>query len=235
MKALYLAVVLLLASPVAVNANYYGPDLSSMMMTSFTYVNTANELTKDVYIKNKAKSNKKSSTKSTQAKSSTPKTTTANTNINPSQADVRRVANRLAKSWPSEHQAQMSQAFVSLYDTMRKDRHISKKLEGAIGHFATASYMAYSGNYVEDNIVSAVAKQYEEYVKENPNAFSGLSAEDKNDAYIEMIMLSAQLAFVTLNDPNNAGLKQAGERNLRQLFGVNPNRIKVSTSGISIQ
>lgn len=87
----------------------------------------------------------------------------------------------------------------------------------------------------------AVLKQFDPHIRQSPEGLHAIAAQDRKDAYVQMIMLGMQLMASTMQS-QQAGvdpaplqrLKAAGRRNLEGNLKVPASRVSIGPGGMRL-
>ena len=223
-------VFLLLALPTLAAAQMVmGPPLQMMMTSGYVYSSAAASLSQDVLREDRDR----------RAAVRNRTTAPVSLDVTVSGAAVRRVARELAEAFPSAYRsdaATMYEALFKLYE-----ENYPNTIAGALATLAAGSYGAYHNEVVPDAHSLAVLRQFETAIRDDPRALQALTAEERRESYVQMIMLGMQLMAATINGQNGsdaeqrASLRAAGQRNLEEVFKVPAGQIRLGRDGLALR
>ena len=218
--------ILLLALPTLVSAEIVmGPPLSMMMTSGYVYSSAAATLSQDVL------------REECDGKAREPARKPPAVEVSVSSRDVQRMARELAQAFPAEHRDDAAKMYGVLFKAY--EDHYPHTLSGAMTAMLIGSYAAYNNVEVPDEHSLAVMRQFDAAIRDNPEALQTIADKDRKDAYMQMVMLGMQLVASTIQNKNSgdasvtARQREAGQRNLEEIFGLTPRQITVGSNGLA--
>lgn len=229
-------VPLMLCLPVLAAAQMVlGPPLGHMMTSGHVYSQAAASLSQDALRGDGKRRAKAPPARQRSADAARPVVL----DVRVGGADVARVAHQLSTSFPPEHQSAAVQMYEALFKTY--EGSYPKTLSGALAALLVGSYAAFNNVIVPDEQSLAVLKQFDPHIRQSPEGLHAIAAQDRKDAYVQMIMLGMQLMASTMQS-QQAGvdpaplqrLKAAGRRNLEGILKVPASRVSIGPGGMRL-
>ena len=87
----------------------------------------------------------------------------------------------------------------------------------------------------------AVLKQFDQHIRQSPEGLHAIAAQDRKDAYVQMIMLGMQLMASAMKNENGGGAdeisrqREAGQRNLEDILSVPAGQVRIGRKGLAVR
>ena len=158
--------------------------------------------------------------------------------------DVDRVAGELAALYPAAGQAAAQEMYKQLFAYYEDDSDNRRTMGGALGTFLYGSYVAYHDLPLNDEAAfnrdyNSIVAHFDDAMRAHPATFAAIPAQDRKDAYVQMVMLGMQMIAGTKhyqdNGTTDAQLQAAAKRNLESILKVPADQVKVSDGRMRIR
>lgn len=221
------------ALPVLAIAQWsYDPGLAPN--SGFAYSNAVASLTTSILEENIA----------TERANAEPNAAPVDLTITAGATDVDRVAGELAALYPAAGQAAAKDMYKQLFAYYEDDSDNRRILGGALGTFLYGSYVAYHNLPLNDEAAfnrdyNSIVAHFDDAMRAHPATFAAIPAQDRKDAYVQMVMLGMQMIAGTKHNQDNgssdAQLQTAAKRNLESILKVPADQVKVSDGRMRIR